>query len=261
MAHPSPGSTGRVRLDLADPGAVDGRTMDTLTSVADVLAEAAASVNAAQSPHERLMAVVGAAVGTIPGFQEASVTLGDGRRVETTAASSALVQEMDERQYAVKEGPCFQALLDPGIVMVPSVRHEQRWPGYIREAIKAGVATQMAVHLNSGGGRGGVSGALNLYGTLSEGIDPEAPGIAMIFATQAALALGWAQTEEHLGHALGTRKVIGQAIGILMERYQISEEQAFAFLARVSSTSNIKLRAVASELVTQADTRYTTKDG
>ena len=141
--------------------------------------------------------------------------------------------------------------------MVDSVRHEQRWPTYIPRAVEAGVTAQMAVPLRNGSE---VRGALNLYSTTTEGIDPEAPDVAALFATHAGLALGWARNEEQLTDALATRKVIGQAIGLVMERFQIDEAKAFAFLARVSSTGNIKLRDVARELVAQSDTRYTFKD-
>jgi AmiR/NasT family two-component response regulator len=44
--------------------------------------------------------------------------------------------------------------------------------------------------------------------------------------------------------------VIEQAKGILVERFKITEEMAFTMLARASQTRNIKLREVASELVT-----------
>ena len=105
-----------------------------------------------------------------------------------------------------------------------------------------------------------VRGALNLFSFTTEGIDTEALDIASLFATQVALALGWVHTEEQMKSALSTRKEIGQAIGVVMERFQISDEKAFAFLLRVSSSRNIKLRDVAHELVTQSDTRYTIKD-
>ena len=54
-----------------------------------------------------------------------------------------------------------------------------------------------------------------------------------------------------LNEALQTRKVIGEAIGILMDRHAMTEDSAFAFLVRASSHANIKLRAVAQELVNQ----------
>jgi AmiR/NasT family two-component response regulator len=34
-----------------------------------------------------------------------------------------------------------------------------------------------------------------------------------------------------------------------MERYQIGEDAAFAFLVRASSTANVKLRSIAQEFV------------
>ena len=53
-----------------------------------------------------------------------------------------------------------------------------------------------------------------------------------------------------------SRKIIGQATGILMERYDMNEDRAFAFLVRASSHGNIKLRAVAQELVDEYNRRW-----
>ena len=77
----------------------------------------------------------------------------------------------------------------------------------------------------------------------------DAEDIASLFATHAAIALGHARDYDNLQTALATRKIIGQAIGILMERYDLDEDRAFAFLRRASSHSNVKLRDVAQELV------------
>ncbi len=225
----------------------------------DVIAAAAQSINTPQTYDERVRAVVAAARDTVPGFDEVSIslTLGGGL-VETRSASSELVESLDAVQYETAEGPCFDAFARPSVVTVPDLRHEQRWPVYVPRAVRAGVTAQMAVPLHDGAA---IRGALNLYSSKGEGIHPEALDLATLFATHVALALRWARTEEQLGSALETRKVIGQAMGLLMERYQINEERASAFLVRVSSTDNIKLRDAARALVTQADTRYTIKDG
>ena len=61
--------------------------------------------------------------------------------------------------------------------------------------------------------------------------------------------MGHRRTVDGLVKALATRKLIGAAIGITMERYQIDEEHAFKFLVRVSQTGNIKLRDVADQIV------------
>lgn len=49
--------------------------------------------------------------------------------------------------------------------------------------------------------------------------------------------------------ALSSRDLIGQAKGILMERYGLDEDAAFALLTRYSRTSNQALRGVAADLV------------
>jgi AmiR/NasT family two-component response regulator len=49
--------------------------------------------------------------------------------------------------------------------------------------------------------------------------------------------------------ALGSRQLIGEATGILRERFALTSEQAFAVLKRLSSQQNIKLFAVAQHVV------------
>ena len=96
-------------------------------------------------------------------------------------------------------------------------------------------------------------GGLNLYATQSDEIDPEVVQVANIFAEHAALALGKTRAEENLTKAMTTRQRIGVAIGLLMHQYDLDEDRAFQYLARVSQTSNIKLRHIADEIVDSAN--------
>ena len=61
--------------------------------------------------------------------------------------------------------------------------------------------------------------------------------------------LARAQHEQTLWEAIDSRHQIGQAQGILMERYNLSADQAFAVLRRYSQEQNRKLREVANEVV------------
>jgi ANTAR domain len=70
---------------------------------------------------------------------------------------------------------------------------------------------------------------INLYSTICHEIDPEAESIAELFALHAASALGSASKIDQLNQDMHTRKLIGQAIGILMQRYDIPEDNAFRF--------------------------------
>jgi AmiR/NasT family two-component response regulator len=52
-----------------------------------------------------------------------------------------------------------------------------------------------------------------------------------------------------LKRAVGTRQLIGQAQGILMERLKVTDERAFGLLVRASQDTNRKLVDIAAELV------------
>jgi hypothetical protein len=57
---------------------------------------------------------------------------------------------------------------------------------------------------------------------------------------------------ETLEAALMTARVIGAAVGIVMERYGIDSAPAFAYLTRLSRAENRKLREIAVELTESA---------
>lgn len=130
------------------------------------------------------------------------------------------------------------------------LRHDPRWPRYVPQAVERGVAAQMGVRLYI---EDETLGGLNLCSTKTESIDPDLQHLATLFAAHAALALGKARHEEGLDAALATRKVIGQALGIVMERYGLDEDRAFQFLVRASQASNVKLLDIAQELVDQGN--------
>lgn len=88
--------------------------------------------------------------------------------------------------------------------------------------------------------------------------DAEAKKIGSLVAAHAAVAFADAQQIKHLHEALATRDRIGQAKGILMERFRLTAPQAFGVLTTASSRPNIKLRAVAEQLTT-TDTLPETK--
>jgi AmiR/NasT family two-component response regulator len=79
--------------------------------------------------------------------------------------------------------------------------------------------------------------------------------MAELFASHAALALDAVEIVGSLSRAVATRQVIGEAVGVIMERYQIDSQRAFAFLTRTSQQSNVKLRDVAAQIVDGHDGR------
>jgi len=223
---------------------------DHSAHVAATVTEAAVPLNASTTLDETLDSIVRAAVQTVPGFDHAgiSITLRDGT-IETRAGTDQLVWDLDAIQYGLREGPGYDAIRGPTVTVVDHAAHDQRWPHYMPEAAKRGLRSQLGVGLYADEQS---LGGLNLYSTSSDTVADEAVLIAELFASHAAMALGRAREVSQLNEALQTRKLIGQAIGILMERYQLDDERAFQFLIRASQQGNIKLRAVAEDLVATA---------
>ena len=221
--------------------------------VAAALTEAARAIHSHRSLDDTLDAIVRAAQETVPGFEHVgiSITHGNGT-IETRAGTGQLVWEVDELQYKLHEGPCYDAIRHGGVTVVDDMATETRWPRYVSEVTARGLRAQMGLQLFT---EDGTLGGLNLY-SRKPGIDPDAVQLAELFAAHASIALGRARHEHQLNESVASRQAIGTAVGIIMERYRISEDRAFQFLVRASSTSNLKLRVIAQELVDSANDRF-----
>ncbi len=194
-----------------------------------------------------LQAVVSSAIALVPGAEEGSISVVMGRRtVESRAASSDLPRRVDALQAETGEGPCLDAVYDQRTVTVPDLRSEQRWPRFSRQALQAGAGSMLSFQLYVEGDN---LGALNLYNSKPDAFDEESEHVGSLFAAHAAVAFATVQKQDQYQQAMTTRDLIGQAKGILMERYTIDGDQAFRVLVRYSQNANRKLREVADELV------------
>lgn len=211
-----------------------------------VLSQAAQAMSGARSDSESeaLALIVAGAVQTVPGAEHAGVSLlrGDGSIISYTP-SSETVTEVDQLQSTYREGPCVTALWDEHTVVVDDLSAEAaRWPRFAPDAAAHGIASMLSFQLFS---REDTLGALNLYSTERKGFTPDSQTLGSLFASHAAMALGEAQHAAHLHEALATRDVIGQAKGVLMERFGLDAAGAFAMLVRSSQQTNLKLVEVA----------------
>lgn len=213
---------------------------DALSRVARALQEEHGDVEAT------LQAITAAAVTTVPGAEECGISYVIGRaRLEPRASSSELPRKLDGLQQELEQGPCLDAVWDDEVVRVADMSTEQRWPEFARQSAALGVGSmlcfQLFVHDDQ-------LGAMNLYSGTADAFDDEAREIGQLFASHAAIALAGAETEHHLRAGMNNRDLIGQAKGILMERYRLTAHQAFGVLARVSQEKNRKLVDIAREL-------------
>jgi signal transduction protein with GAF and PtsI domain len=222
-------------------------TMPDAGAVSDsALAEAARRVADNPDVRKALQSVVDLAIVSC-GCERASVTLvrADGV-VETAASSDSLVEKADELQYQLDEGPCLRAAEQGGAYLILDTATDPRWPRWGPAVAELGLQSVLSLNLFTDHR---VLGALNLYYPSRDEFAEDEVEIAKVVAAHASVALARLRAEQDLWRAIDSRHLIGQAQGILMERFGLPPEKAFAVLRRYSQQHNIKLHDIASTLV------------
>jgi GAF domain-containing protein len=218
--------------------------------LAQRMAELARASAAPRSVEEVLSGVTAAAKELIPGADTAGVLLiGRGGKFESIAGTSELPYRLDELQMKFSEGPCVEAALDELIVRTEDFRSEQRWPRYSAAVVEIGVLSGLSFKLYTAER---TAGALNLFSFKPKAFDAEDETTGVVLAAHAAAAILASRQGEQLESALSTRDRIGQAKGIIMERFGVDDVQAFEMLRRLSQDSNTRLIEVAKRVI---DTR------
>ena len=168
-------------------------------------------------------------------------------RVETPASSDDRASRADALQYELEEGPCLDAIRKHETFAIADMTTDENYPRWSRRVVEeTGIRSSLSFQLFTSEDS---LGALNVYSPHLNGFTDEDRAEGQVFAAQAAVALQAARTEEHLRSAMSTRNIIGQAQGILMERYKVDGPTAFQVLTRLSQSSNIKLHEVARRLI------------
>lgn len=218
--------------------------------LASRMAELAREIAAPRSLNRVLADVTTAAVELIPAADIAGVLLvKGGGDFESVADTDSLVAKLDKLQNDFGEGPCHDAALKKTIVRTDDLREEPRWPRYAPAAVEHGVLSSLSFKLYTAER---TAGALNLFSFRADVWDTEAETIGTVFAAHAAAAIMAGSHGRQMQSALSTRDRIGQAKGIIMERYGVDEFRAFDLLRRLSQESQTKLIDVAQRVI---DTR------
>jgi GAF domain-containing protein len=224
--------------------------MPDLTALHEALARV---VRHGRGLPEVLTEITGIARRVIPGAEASSITLVRGDAAFTAAFDGQLALDADELQYQRGYGPCVDAGRAGQVFVVHDMSTEQRWPDYARHAAALGVASSLSVPLPF---QGSTIGALNNYNRRPGAFSDADVVAAQEVAGWIALAVGDADSTArtvadvaNMRAAMASRAVIEQAKGILMERFKVTEDRAFATLSRASQSTNIKLRDIADELV------------
>ncbi|MFW0786456.1 GAF and ANTAR domain-containing protein [Gordonia sp. CPCC 206044] len=204
-------------------------------------------------PDAVLRQVTSSAVALLPMVDHAGVTLVHRRsgrglpELESTAETGNVPRQFDDLQHEYGDGPCFEAIWAHRTVTIPDFRTEERWPKLVAGVLdQTPVLSTLSIQLFLTDRE---LGALNLHSESADAFDEEIEDLATTLATHAAIALSTARRGEQFRSALASRDIIGQAKGIIMERYDTDALHAFDILRRLSQDTNTPVADVAKRLV------------
>ncbi len=177
----------------------------------------------------------------------------------TVYASDEIVSRIENLQFSLGEGPCFEAFNTQRPVLVADLARALAlaWPAFAEEMIEQPVAAIFAFPLQNGAIN---LGAMDLYRRLPGWLSPQEVALALALvdiATTALLVLQLRALDEDDGEGeswlvLSTeRKQVHQATGILIAAFGIPAEQALARLRGYAFATGRLVDDVARDIVTR----------
>ncbi len=231
-------------VEFAEPGELEAALTRLLIMARH---ELAAGLSEYTEPTDLLDRLVRLSARLIPGAEQAGVALLRSSSVISTAAPTAVaVTECHDLQAALRQGPLFDLNSIDHILRIDDVSTDTRWPRFAARASDLGVVSMLVCdlpvvpHLH---------GALAVYSSHPKAFDAVGELMLPVFASRASIVLSYADRVHNLTEAIGSRQVIGQAVGIQMERHKLTAEDAFRRLVVASQQTNTKLREVAARVV------------
>ncbi|CQD08623.1 ANTAR domain-containing protein [Mycobacterium lentiflavum] len=184
----------------------------------------------------------------VTGCQYAGITLADaGQGVTNVIATHQYAADLDAAQERYREGPFLAATWEHHVMHVADLSADRRWPRFQQFALEhTPIRSVLSYELFVDGG---TIAALNLYAEQPHTFTQESIELGGIFATHVALAWSMMRRTDQFRSALASRDIIGQAKGVVMERFNIDAVEAFELLTRLSQESNRKLIDLAEALI------------
>jgi len=194
-------------------------------------------------PFVAFLPVTGAAISTLGGV------LGN----ETISASDAHAARLDEAQFDVGEGPCWDALRSAAPIAEPSLRTEGalRWPAFAAAVRGEPVSSIFAFPLIVGPLK---IGAVDLYSqdpvALGVGDTQRAEALAEVVGRHILrVALTTASADDDADLNPRTRRTVHQATGVVLAQLAISPDDALVMIQAHAFANGRSVMEVAGEIV------------
>lgn len=205
---------------------------------------------APEADPDQMWCMMSSAALHLPEVSQASVTVVDHRLfIRCLAATDRHPQVLDEIQQSCREGPCLEAVHDHHVCGVPDLGRETRWPTFVEKAlvntpIRSIVCCPIFSTQHS-------DTTLNLYAEQPGVLNTDSAKVGLAFATHLAATVQVGRREKQFRRMLSNRDVIGQAKGVLMERFDIDAISAYALLARLSKEHQRSVSATARAVLSR----------
>jgi GAF domain-containing protein len=241
--------------ELPDAGEL---TVDSLVQLLTRARAALTDLDQRATPDEMLDQILHVATRLVLGAEDAGIALAVDGELQTVAAVGDAALAADDIQRALGQGPTHDVLTEQRPLRIPDLSTDPRWVELGPLAAEVGVRAVLACPLPMP--RKGL-GVLSVYSSRPAAFDAAAELVLPVFAARSAIAVAYADTVTNLHRAIESRQVIGQAVGILMERHRLSPKQAFDRLVTASQHSHVKLRDLAGRISETGEEPSAAADG
>ncbi|MCP3423847.1 GAF and ANTAR domain-containing protein [Nocardioides pinisoli] len=215
------------------------------------LADAARATAEANDSDDTLERAVQTALELVGSADLAGLSVFTPGGVHTPAATHEDLRHIEQLQHELGEGPCLSALRETDVIRVGDVTTDTRW-GRWGPAIgqKFDIRSALAFHLFTDGHQ---LAAMTLYARKPDSFDHDDVVDGLAVAAQAAVTLAGTTNRDQMNQAMRNRQVIGEATGMLRERFDLTSARAFDVLKRLSSHHNVKVARIAQYVVDTGD--------
>lgn len=169
------------------------------------------------------------------------------------SASDQPTQNVEDSQERLAQGPCQDAFEQGRAVYVSDVREDARWRELARVMLEEGIVAALSVPVELDGGP---VGTLDVYFDAPWEWDASEVTAVRAYAAVVASLLHHAvvahvkgRLADQLQVALEHRTLIEQAKGVLMERKDLDQSEAFELLRRTARSQRRKIIEVAREVI------------
>ena len=207
-------------------------------AASDALSGSGGRIDELAHPFVRFLPVSGASISTFGSLLGA----------ETVSATDARAGRVDELQFDLGEGPCWDALITRAPVLEPDFASTSSWPAFAEGLRGEKVAAIFAFPLTFGPLD---IGAVDLYSTTPMSLSP--------LQRQQTLALSAIVSRILLRHAIGgeetgrtttySRRLVHQATGMALAQLGTSAEDAYLIIQARAFADNRPMRDVAEDII------------